>query len=54
MAKDNVIKFGDFGISKKQSKDQTSGETCGTIHYMAPEVIDAKPYTLNQMFGHLE
>ena len=42
LTQNNVIKIGDFGISKK---NDGSSETVGTIHYMAPEVVNAKPYS---------
>ena len=37
---DNVIKIGDYGLSKFISSSQGSGqtETVGTFHYMAPEI----------------
>ena len=41
IAKDNIMKIGDFGISKK---NDGSSEVVGTIHYMAPEVVNAQPY----------
>jgi len=40
----NVVKIGDFGISKTlQNKDKTK-TTIGTPNYLAPEVCEGKPY----------
>lgn len=37
--------IGDFGISKKNdSETNAKREQAGTIPYMAPEVVDARPY----------
>ena len=44
LAKGHIAKIGDFGISKKSDVSKNQGEVVGTIHYMAPEIIDANPY----------
>ncbi|CAH0555505.1 unnamed protein product [Brassicogethes aeneus] len=41
---DNVIKIGDFGISKKILTTKKTQTIIGTCNYLAPEVCDGKPY----------
>ena len=43
ISSDQILKIGDFGISKNQ--DEIEGEMVGTVMYMAPEVINSHPYT---------
>eukprot|EP01065_Artemidia_motanka_P004259 TRINITY_DN12038_c0_g1_i1.p1 TRINITY_DN12038_c0_g1~~TRINITY_DN12038_c0_g1_i1.p1 ORF type:complete len:491 (+),score=154.67 TRINITY_DN12038_c0_g1_i1:93-1475(+) len=45
-SKDN-IKITDFGLSKMQEvgEDKMLSTTCGTPHYVAPEIISEKPYS---------
>ncbi|KAH1007883.1 serine/threonine-protein kinase Nek8 [Dendroctonus ponderosae] len=40
----NVIKIGDFGISKLLSKNCFTNTVIGTCNYAAPEICDGKPY----------
>jgi serine/threonine protein kinase len=39
------IKVADFGLSKKALKDNVLRTTCGTDHYIAPEILSRHPYT---------
>lgn len=41
-----ILKISDFGISKQTVNDSITGNTgcVGTPWYMAPEVIDQRPY----------
>ncbi|GAB0491924.1 hypothetical protein MMPV_003180 [Pyropia vietnamensis] len=46
VTRDGVVKICDFGVSAAPSVPGISGRTvCGTPHYIAPEVIEQKPYT---------
>lgn len=38
------LKIADFGIAKKLEDDQMASSLCGTPAYVAPEVLDRKPY----------
>ena len=38
------LKIGDFGLSKSLDQTQMTGTYCGTLHYMAPEVITRQQY----------
>ena len=43
--KDNMnIKLIDFGLSKVNFPTETSNESCGTVSYSAPEIIEEIPY----------
>lgn len=45
VTRDGVIKICDFGVSAAPSVPGISGRTvCGTPHYIAPEVIEQRPY----------
>ena len=39
-----TIKLGDFGIAKEE--DKLSSSIVGSIHYLAPEVISGRPYSI--------
>ena len=39
------IKVADFGLSKKALKNNMLRTTCGTNHYIAPEILSRHPYT---------
>jgi len=46
IARGNIIKLGDFGISKVLEKtDQFATTVTGTPYYMAPEICTNQPYT---------
>ena len=40
-----TVKITDFGISRLYEDDMMTGQM-GTCHWMAPEVLDSKPYSL--------
>ena len=41
----NKPHVGDFGVSKKlEPGEEKKGSMIGTVSYMAPEVVDFKPY----------
>ena len=41
---DAAVKLGDFGLAKGQGEQATT--QCGTPDYMAPEVLEGRPYTI--------
>jgi len=43
ITEEKQLKIGDFGISQIYDP-QVKGEICGTLQYMAPEIIDSKPF----------
>lgn len=43
---DGHISLTDFGLSKEALNDQKAYSFCGTIEYMAPEVINRKGHTM--------
>lgn len=45
IAKNNVLKIGDFGISKElETMNQKAMTSCGTPYFMPPEVCAGQPY----------
>nr|CAH7741229.1 unnamed protein product [Callosobruchus chinensis] len=40
----DVVKIGDFGISKQMLQDDKALTSIGTYNYVAPELCDGKPY----------
>ena len=45
IVKNDVLKLGDFGISKQvDTKSALNATSCGTPYYMSPEVCQEKPY----------
>lgn len=41
------IKLGDFGIAKKEGDNEIDGEILGSIHYLAPEVLTNKKFSIS-------
>ena len=41
-----TVKITDFGLARFQSQDQFMTGAAGTFHWMAPEVLINKPYTV--------
>ena len=39
---DSIVKMIDFGMSRSYLEGESFTETCGTVYYMAPEVIDRR------------
>lgn len=39
------LKISDFGMSRVRAQCQTMDGHCGTIQWMAPEILAAKPFT---------
>ena len=45
LTKDNILKIGDFGISKQLGTMSDLAQTaCGTPYFMPPEVCKGEPY----------
>ena len=45
LTKDNILKIGDFGISKQLGTMSDLAKTaCGTPYFMPPEVCKGEPY----------
>lgn len=44
-ADDAPVKLADFGLSKIYTEDMMLSTACGTPGYVAPEILEAKPYT---------
>jgi calcium/calmodulin-dependent protein kinase I len=42
--KDGIIKVSDFGLARILPEDKFATTTCGTPGYVAPEIVDEKPY----------
>ena len=45
MTSDKIVKIGDMGLAKPVS--QVNGALCGTLLYMAPEILREFPYSLS-------
>ncbi len=41
-----TIKLGDFGIAKNEKDAENDGKILGSVHYLAPEVLSGKPFTV--------
>jgi len=44
---DGYLALTDFGIAKIFEKMETSGSICGTLEYMAPEILSGTGHTLS-------
>ena len=44
---DGYLALTDFGIAKIFDKMETSGSICGTLEYMAPEILQGTGHTLS-------
>mmetsp|Transcript_10074 Transcript_10074/g.13137 ORF Transcript_10074/g.13137 Transcript_10074/m.13137 type:complete len:194 (-) Transcript_10074:105-686(-) len=42
-----IVKLTDFGFAKQQNKPNSFKTICGTPAYIAPEILNAKPYGLS-------
>mmetsp|Transcript_10958 Transcript_10958/g.15370 ORF Transcript_10958/g.15370 Transcript_10958/m.15370 type:complete len:411 (-) Transcript_10958:821-2053(-) len=42
-----IVKLTDFGFAKQQNKPNSFKTICGTPAYVAPEILNSKPYGLN-------
>jgi len=40
-----IVKVGDFGLARFMDEEQLATTTCGTPGYVAPEILEQKPYT---------
>lgn len=41
---ETLVKVSDFGLSKITDEDSTMKTVCGTLHYIAPEILDSPKY----------
>ena len=41
-----TVKLGDFGIAKNEKDAENHGKILGSVHYLAPEVLTGKPFTV--------
>ena len=41
-----TVKLGDFGIAKNQKDAENHGKIMGSVHYLAPEVLTGKPFSI--------
>jgi eukaryotic-like serine/threonine-protein kinase len=46
IASDNQIKLSDFGLSRMMSGEEGAGAVAGTPAYLAPELVDGKPMSM--------
>ena len=40
-----TVKLGDFGIAKTEKEAENHGKILGSVHYLAPEVLQGKPFS---------
>ena len=41
-----TVKLGDFGIAKNEKEAENHGKILGSVHYLAPEVLQGKPFSM--------
>ena len=41
-----VVKLGDFGIAKNEKEAENNGKILGSVHFLAPEVLQGKPFSV--------
>ena len=41
-----TVKLGDFGIAKNEKEAENHGKILGSVHYLAPEVLQGKPFSV--------
>ena len=41
-----IVKLGDFGIAKNEKEAENHGKIIGSVHFLAPEVLQGKPFSI--------
>ena len=41
-----TVKLGDFGIAKNEKEAENHGKILGSVHFLAPEVLQGKPFSI--------
>lgn len=41
-----TVKLGDFGIAKNEKEAENYGKILGSVHFLAPEVLQGKPFSI--------
>ena len=41
-----TVKLGDFGIAKNEKEAENHGKIIGSVHFLAPEVLQGKPFSV--------
>ena len=41
-----TVKLGDFGIAKNEKEAENQGKILGSVHFLAPEVLQGKPFSV--------
>ena len=41
-----TVKLGDFGIAKNEKEAENHGKILGSVHFLAPEVLQGKPFSV--------
>ena len=41
-----IVKLGDFGIAKNEKEAENHGKILGSVHFLAPEVLQGKPFSV--------
>ena len=42
-----TVKLGDFGIAKNEKEAENHGKILGSVHFLAPEVLQGKPFSVS-------